>query len=536
MNTTVLKWCKNNYVIILFTLIVVLASFLRLYHLGSNIPALSQDEVVNGYDAYALGQTLRDHHGNFLPLTLASFGDSASVALTYLTIPFVALGGLTESMVRLPIALTGIASILIFFVFLKELTGNSRLALLGAFILAISPWHITLTRWAIPPSIVPFFLLLFLWLFTCGIKREKPTLYLIGAGVSAAFMTYAYPSAVVFAPVFVTIVATLYLWSKKRHLATILGVFYILIAPLLTLIIISPETNFRRLGSVQLGSTGWQLISDVSSRFFEYFSPQFLFGPVGMNPMMQVPGSGNFYHFFIYIIIAAAFIFTYRLGQNTKKIAKTLKKLPIKLFLVVMIWALLAPLPASITGDHQHLNRAIALLPLIAILLTFVTYYVLTNFKKVQILLVCAFILISSYRLGEYFHNYTTSYRALAAHTQFYYGVKDGLAYIIKADALKNYRHVVIDRGINQGYIYYLFYSKYDPSTINYEQLNKSLSTTHGYYVESVGKYSFTEIQESDIKDAKLIATMNNFGTTWFNIYEKGDTIYMLKTGSTIFL
>lgn len=106
-------------------LIVAAASILRLYGLAHDPVALNQDEAVNGYDAYSLGLTLRDHHGNLLPVALQSFGDWASPLLTYITVPFVRLFGLSTWSIRLPVALFGIASVPLLYVLVRKLFGRT---------------------------------------------------------------------------------------------------------------------------------------------------------------------------------------------------------------------------------------------------------------------------------------------------------------------------------------------------------------------------------------------------------------------------
>lgn len=145
--------------------------------------ALNQDEVVNGYDAYGIALTGKDHHGALQPQPmLQSFNDWTSPLITFITIPFAQLFGLEIWSVRLPVALLGTMSILLFYLLILQVLKNKKLALLGAFIFALSPWAVTISRWAIPPSIVPFFLILFLnllfWsLSFSGKKYNKIILY-----------------------------------------------------------------------------------------------------------------------------------------------------------------------------------------------------------------------------------------------------------------------------------------------------------------------------------------------------------------------
>ena len=107
--------------IIAFISTLLIALFLRLYRLSSNPVSLNQDEAVNGYDAYSLMMTTRDHHGNFMPVMLQSFDDWASSAITYLTIPFVKVLGLSEFSIRLPIALLGVGAVILIYILTVQL-------------------------------------------------------------------------------------------------------------------------------------------------------------------------------------------------------------------------------------------------------------------------------------------------------------------------------------------------------------------------------------------------------------------------------
>ena len=86
---------KKSAILLLLILIILIGSFLRLYRL-TEIPAgLMQDEAGGGYDAYALIQTGKDHHGVKLPVTFQAFNDWVSHSYTYQLIPFVTTFGLS---------------------------------------------------------------------------------------------------------------------------------------------------------------------------------------------------------------------------------------------------------------------------------------------------------------------------------------------------------------------------------------------------------------------------------------------------------
>jgi len=503
------------------TIILLLAAYLRLHHLATDPPALSQDEIVNGYDAFSIGHTLRDHHGTLLPRILGSFGDSASVTLTYLTAPFVVLGGLTEEMVRLPIALTGIASVLILYLLLVEITKDKKLGLLGAFILAASPWNITLTRWAVPPTVVPFFLLLFLWLFALAVYRPRSRYYwffLVGASLAAAGLTYSYPSAEILGPIFVIASGGLFLFKQWRRLIVYFLTYGALVLPLFYLIVFQPSSNFSRFAAVKIQATGWAFFQQLFSHYVGYFTPNFYFGPTSKNDMMHVPGVGNFYTFLLIPLLIAVVILGVRLYQGDFALRRSLKQpLTRKLLIFMLIWLVLAPGPAAISIDEQHMNRAILLFPLVTVGIVASLYYIFRVIPKKQWRSAYILLVVTSclWSLAGYERIYHGSYIKTAA-VPFQYGIKQGVQYAIAHQ--DEYQKITIDRNINQPYIYYLFYAKYSPKAIDYSQTNFSFHK-EGFVVPQIGtKYYFTPVTEKSLIGARRLGSIGGYGHNWIDI------------------
>src|SRR3989344_2523195 len=113
---------NKKFNILLFSLILFIAVFLRFYQLSNIPPSLNWDEVSIGYNAYSIFKTAKDEWGNFLPLSFRAFGDYKLPFYIYLDIPFVFLFGLNELAVRLPSVLSGIGVVILTFFILKELT------------------------------------------------------------------------------------------------------------------------------------------------------------------------------------------------------------------------------------------------------------------------------------------------------------------------------------------------------------------------------------------------------------------------------
>ena len=111
----------------LLVVILVVASFLRLYKLTIDPPSLFGDELDLGYQAYSILKTGRDYSGNFMPIHFHSLAEWRTPLYLYSAVPTVAIWGITPLGVRLPAALFGILSILAFYLLIKEITKNCNL-------------------------------------------------------------------------------------------------------------------------------------------------------------------------------------------------------------------------------------------------------------------------------------------------------------------------------------------------------------------------------------------------------------------------
>lgn len=133
---------KKNLILLL---ILLLGLFLRTYDLGNNPYGLFCDEASIGYNAYSLLKTGHDEWGTSWPLFFKAFGEYKSPVMTYSVIPFVAIFGLNEVSVRLASVAWGLLGILSIY-FLSTILFNKKIGLLSALFLAISPWHIQVSR------------------------------------------------------------------------------------------------------------------------------------------------------------------------------------------------------------------------------------------------------------------------------------------------------------------------------------------------------------------------------------------------------
>src|SRR5260221_7234695 len=187
--------------------IILLGFVLRVVDLANHPAGFTPDEASFGYDAYSILKTGKDQWGQTLPLVFKSFGDDKLPLYVYLTVPSVAVFGLNETAVRLPNAVLGTLAIVVVYFLVYELFKERKLALLSAFLLAISPWHIMLSRGAFEANLTTFFLPLGILLFLKGLKNSK---YLVLSVIVFGFNLFTYHAARILTPLIVGFLVYIY--------------------------------------------------------------------------------------------------------------------------------------------------------------------------------------------------------------------------------------------------------------------------------------------------------------------------------------
>ena len=224
----------------LFLLILVLASVLRFYQLGSIPLGLQQDEASIGYEAYILAKYGIDRNGYTWPVYPITWGcGGGSPLLIYLNVLSIRLFGTGIVKLRMIPATCGVLTVLFFYLTLRiafeKKNYRNELSLLGAGFLAICPWHIILSRWSLDCNIMPFNMIFAVYLFMLANKKKSTILYALSSAAFAICM-YSYGAATIVIPIFLVFIS-IYCICKKEitwgQLAVSVGAFVIVFAPLL---------------------------------------------------------------------------------------------------------------------------------------------------------------------------------------------------------------------------------------------------------------------------------------------------------------
>lgn len=395
---------------LLLAAILILGLFLRLYKLDAVPAGFFADEASIGYNAFTILTQGKDEHGIPHPIFFKAFGEYKNPLQIYSTVPFVALFGLNEFSVRLASVVYGVLGILALFLLVRELFPQQEgemIALLSAFFLAISPWHIHISRVALEGiAAFVFFTTLAVYFF---LKSKNSPLYLLLSVITFTVSLYSYFPARVFVPLLTLSLAFLYRrFFLKHRVHTMAGLFilFLLIFPFFQAL--ASPSGWARWEQVSIFSqppASKTATQHIIKNYFSHFSPDFLFlkGDIGMPGSFitrhSVKGIGELYLFQLPLtLLGIVFII-----KNKQKAT---------LFLLG-VWLVLYPLGSAFTVDEsaRATRSIIGVIPW-QILSAAGLFYLLTlfskNFIKILLTFLLTVIIFLSFQifLQKYFQDY----------------------------------------------------------------------------------------------------------------------------------
>jgi len=463
------------------------------------------DEAAQGYTAYSILKTGKDEWGVKLPLNPRSFGDFKAPLQTYLIIPSISIFGLSELGVRLPNAIFGSLAVIIVYFLAKELFSSSLLAFSSSLLLAISPWHTSLSRGAFEANLTTFFLPLGVLFFLWGLK--SPNLLLVSAFFFGVNLLTYHSAKFVTPLVLVTLV-----FQKREEFQQerLMKHIFIYVSWLLILAVFALVAGYSLLGGggirasdIGFFSGGWNTVSekryfavtqglpDFLSRIFNnkltflsnefvknylsYLSPQFFFTQgAGEATYGMIPGVGLLYQIELLFLLSSFYFLIKEKRQE---------------MVFLWIWILLSPFPASLArGVGYHANRVAVMMPAIQILSAYGLWKLIDAFqfytKAKQFFRFCLLVLCFSFLsfAQEYF------FQAPKINApKMGYGWRQAATYLGKKPRSK----VIISRSFSEPQSMVMFYKQIDPHFVQrniqpwlkYQEEGK-------FFIDQLGEYS----------------------------------------------
>lgn len=479
-------------------IIFLLALILRIYQLQVFPFGLHVDEIKVGWNALSILRTGRDDHLNFLSLYYNSFGDFRPTGIFYFTVPSLIAFGRSIFAIRFPSAFFGALTVLPIYLLTNLLTEDKKSKFwrlntghFAAFLLAISPWHLEVSRATSEVVISTFFALFALFFYIKLLKNEKVKWLVLS--ISSIIIAYLLYHAIRFlAPPFYLVIILFYFKGIGSSLTKKYAIFGFIFVVLLTIFFSTTKEGLQRFDQVsifkdvdvtyeinRIRSEDKQ--ANIFTKLFDnkeviyarhflnqygaYFGSNFLIGNSARPYRYTTPGTGLLNYFELILLI-------YGLAE----IARGKKSyLPLTLLLI-------APIPAALTTeDAPNLHRALLMVPFLMIIESWGLIKIVqmkNKFaSKVAGIFILAIILNSLFFFYMYF-NHSTSHRPfledLYVDSPTYRDV-GALELASRLDQLKSkYDKIIITNFPDNPYPWYAFFSGIDPKQFNQETYKTS--------------------------------------------------------------
>ena len=452
-------------------LILALAAVLRLFRLSSIPGAFDVDEASVGYDAYCLLRTARDQYGSFLPLFARGFDVYDEAFHRYLIVPSVWFFGLNEFATRLPSALVGLANVAVMYPLARQLS-DRRTALLAAFFLAVSPWHIQESRIGLREILMPFTLTVGLYYFLRGVQERRG---LILGGLALALTLWTYSAARVFVPAFVVGLAIIYRRELREipRQTIVAAVLFTSVLGALALFWISPAGMIRANQVLEPDS------GRVLYNYLTYFDPRYLFRDGINHPLHSPPYLVGNLQVVEMLTAAAGIAATWWLKPQTAQL--------------LWLWLILYPLPAFLTDDRQAV-RSIGAAPLFALLSAFGAAALLAVFRgRMQTIARAALVFATTASVALYLKLFFVDYAHLSSDWWDY-----GVGQAIRSAEASGSPAIYVSDRFFMPHIFVLFYTAYPPAAYQAAPIAAQSERGWGwsYAGERVGRYEIARVRE----------------------------------------
>lgn len=582
-NITFVSFCKENIFSILAIVVLFFGCFIRLIYIDKYPVGLNQDEASSAYEAWSILNFGIDRNGQSFPVQFISWGSGQNVLYSYLMLPFISIFGLNTLSIRLPMALIGCISLVVFYYFMKSAFGNKK-AVLFLFIFTIFPWHLMKSRWGLESNIFPDLILWAIFAMYMGIKRKSNWLVVL-SGVIFGLSIYSYETSYFFVPVLLILLyISLFIVKKLSikqciiHLCTTT----VISLPMILFVII----NFFDLDTLKLGpitipklpTVRFKEITAVGSSVDSNIFSNFI-----RNIKMLLTNDGNVLNYTVpyglffcnwltmpiaiigIVISIYKQIVSWKLGpgpnfqassnsnnqqninahQNTEKVQNSTCALSYTFINCFFVASLL--LMFMVDGAINRIN-------VIFIPLVFYIAIGIINLGKVWFVPVITYFILFTFMEYYYFTDYQTyisSYMNVGLKeaiieasnlVENYKGSNDANSSnnnekdlttsnnkftLDNSETLQNYKTLYIDTSVNQPYIFYLLYNEV-PTPYYISNVQKSNEDAMFQTIDSIGNVYFTIPATLEFDNVYIFrqSTLEKYKNMYNNLGEFTSEIY----------
>ena len=493
---------------ILLAVTIGIATFLRLFLLGSIPNGLQQDEASIGYEAFALAKYGVDRNGYAYPVHPLAFGSGGnSELMIYLNMISVKLFGTGIVKLRLLPAILGIATVFVFFFVLKEIFSASlfagkknTLSIVGTAFLAVCPWHVILSRWSLDSNIMPFLQIIGLYTFLVALRKRTAKSFALSAALLAVGM-YGYGAGTMIIPMFIVIACIYALLKGTLNVKELLIsglVFMIIFMPLFLFYavnylglpeIVTDHFCINKLTATRSGEVFLTLDSSLPGKLLNNLKVLGLVLTVGNDEDMLChfyPGYATLFEFTFPVTFIGLFVVFRDFVKGLKRKAQEDTEYLCKNAAFVAF--LIANVILSIAVETDISRMVTLFIPLIYAFVRGFDF-ILSNSKKLAIALLSVILLADISFVKDYFTDFNSNVISIFMPT---YGDAIARAYEIAGDDRQIYSTY---EGLSAPFIVALYYTDYDSvlfnETVEYYDDEAMFRTA-----KSFGNFVFADIPE----------------------------------------
>lgn len=476
------SWKGNPWPLLIF----VLGAIVRILYIGSIPPGLNQDEASIGYEAYAILNYGIDRNGIQLPIHLISWGSGQNALYAYLSMPFLLLFGLTPLSIRALSIIMGLLGMWFFYLIMKQLFSSRMAGLAAMFFIAINPWHIMMSRWALESNLLPTLILIAVYL---GIRSFRSAKWSYGCTLMLALSLYAYGTAYFFVPVFALGTAFLLLYSRALKLRTVVWnsvLFTLLALPIIIFLLINrygqagittpffsiPKLTTPRVEQISSVFSG-ELLQNAWDNFSDFTQVMFS-GSDGLDWNSIWP-YGYAYPIALPFAAAGLVVMIHTLWTRRRE------GIPLAF---VLLWLFVAVLMACITS--VNINRINLIFYPLILLIAVGFMWLYRKLKIFGILSAIAFTLLFGGFANAYFRDFPERIAL---------DFNNSLGEAIQFASEQTTGDIYIQDVINMPYIYVLFYERINP----HDFLKSVVYSNPGEAFQEVSEFGRYKFSKPDI-------------------------------------
>lgn len=494
------KKIVNLFFVVALTL---LALFLHIYHLTSH-PPFDVDEYSIGYNAYSIAQTGMDEWGMKFPLFFRAFGDYKLPIDIYSVAILFKIFGAHDILLRLPAAFIGALYVPLTYFLLKLLVKKDKLVWLGTILSVFSPFNVFFSR-IISGSITQSFLTFASLVAFAYFLTSKKYIFFLLSLVSITFSLYAYPSAWIVAPILVITYMAILFYQKQYKFLIYFGVFFVFLIPIMWQFYLG-GSEIRLAQNTFMGSgrgpviaindfrqhTQNDLLSKVFHNKITYYSYTFALNYLKhFDPQFLIfPNENRIIQHSLYPLLFTALLPFYYLG-----IFFLFKNYKNPLYLTLLVWILISPLPSAITEGAVNTKRYLSFLGS-EVIISMIGLYSTKIFQSKKIY--SGIVILLFIQVVQLIYFFFIQYPPDAVNYTHFKG--NILANMVKNNYNSTDLFVYTPDSLGEPQIFPLFASRYPPTTYIKE---KKFTYTGWYYIKPFDKFYYSE-NINDIRNMVL--------------------------------